>query len=58
VVTIEARAELGTELTDAEAAAYVDKYRARIAAIGYTPESMLAAYSTVLRLRPTKARMY
>jgi PPOX class probable F420-dependent enzyme len=58
VVTIEARAAVGGELTEAEAAAYVDKYGARIEAIGYTPESMRAAYSTVLRLRPTHARTY
>jgi PPOX class probable F420-dependent enzyme len=58
VVTIEARAELGTVLTDAEAESYLDKYAARIEAIGLTPESMRASYSVVLRLHPTRVRIY
>ncbi|HVQ95526.1 MAG TPA: pyridoxamine 5'-phosphate oxidase family protein [Mycobacteriales bacterium] len=58
VVTIEARAELGTELTDAEAESYLDKYATRIEAIGLTPESMRASYSAVLRLRPSRVRIY
>jgi PPOX class probable F420-dependent enzyme len=58
VVTIEARAELGTELTDAEAESYLDKYVSRIEAAGQTAESMRASYSVVLRLHPTRVRIY
>ena len=58
VVTIEARAELGTDLTDADAESYLDKYATRIESIGLTPESMRASYSVVLRLHPTRVRIY
>jgi PPOX class probable F420-dependent enzyme len=58
VVTIEARTELGTDLTDAEAESYLTKYATRIEAIGLTPASMRASYSTVLRLHPTRVRTY
>jgi PPOX class probable F420-dependent enzyme len=37
-------------------AAYVAKYGEGIARIGMTPESMGAAYSTAIRVRPTRLR--
>jgi PPOX class probable F420-dependent enzyme len=55
VLTGEARID-PAPVSDAELAAYVEKYREGIASIEMTPESMLAAYSTVIRVTPTKAR--
>lgn len=40
----------------AEAAAYVTKYTAGIKMIGMTPKTMLAQFSTVLRIHPTRVR--
>ncbi len=57
VVTLtgEASIEAGATLADVPAA-YLEKYRDGIASINLTPESMIAAYSTVVRIRPTALR--
>ena len=57
VVTLtgEASIETGATLADVPAA-YIEKYRDGIASINLTPESMIAAYSTVVRIRPTALR--
>ncbi len=39
-----------------ENTAYLEKYRAGIAQIGMTPESMAAAYSTMIRVTPRHVR--
>lgn len=36
--------------------AYIEKYRQGIAALGLTPETMAATYSTAIRFRPTRLR--
>lgn len=41
-----------------ERAAYLDKYGAVVRDAGFTAESLFAEYSTVLRVRPTRARSY
>ena len=38
--------------------AYVDKYAARLAAFGWTMQSMLADYPVEIRLRPTRVRAW
>lgn len=38
--------------------AYVEKYRARIAEIGMTPETFAGEYSVPIRITPTKLRSY
>ena len=37
-------------------AAYLDKYRAGIHAINFTPESLAAEFSVAIRVRPTRVR--
>ena len=39
-----------------QVAAYVDKYRAGITGIGFTPEAMAQTYSTAIRMTPTNLR--
>jgi PPOX class probable F420-dependent enzyme len=41
-----------------EAAAYLAKYRERIADLGMTPDQMAAEYSTALRITPSRVRVY
>ncbi len=57
VVTLtgEASIETGATLADVPSA-YIEKYRDGIASINLTPEAMIAAYSTVVRIRPTALR--
>jgi len=40
----------------AEVEAYIEKYRAGIAALGMTPEAMREAFSTAIRVTPTHVR--
>jgi PPOX class probable F420-dependent enzyme len=59
VVTFEAAARVIEGQPPAhEVAAYLAKYRDAIADLGWTPEQMSAEYSTVLRLIPTRVRVY
>lgn len=55
VITIEGTAELVNEPELSTAMpAYVEKYADAIRDIGYTPESMAAAYSQAIRVTPTR----
>lgn len=59
VLTIEGTAELDPErLPEPETSAYVAKYLDDMRATGFTPEEALAEYSQVIRVTPTRARMY
>lgn len=44
------------QLTEDEKVAYVTKYATGIAEIGYTPDSMLAAFTAVIRITPEHSR--
>jgi PPOX class probable F420-dependent enzyme len=55
---LEARAEVavnGPSALEPLPAAFVDKYRARIAALGLTPAEFAATYSATIRLTPARA---
>jgi PPOX class probable F420-dependent enzyme len=41
---------------EAQIEAYIDKYRAGIASLGMTPEAMRGAFSTAIRVTPTRLR--
>jgi PPOX class probable F420-dependent enzyme len=59
VLTLEGHATLdATPPSDDEAAAYLEKYREMIRALGTTPEAVQAEYSTVLRVTPIRVRAY
>ncbi|WP_158602768.1 pyridoxamine 5'-phosphate oxidase family protein [Jiangella rhizosphaerae] len=59
VVTLEGEAVVEEgPLAGDEAERYVDKYRAVIEAVGATPDDVLAGYSTLIRVTPTRARVY
>jgi PPOX class probable F420-dependent enzyme len=55
VLAGEARLDV-TPVPQEQLAAYLEKYRDGIANIGLTPETMLATYSAVIRVTPTKLR--
>jgi PPOX class probable F420-dependent enzyme len=55
VITGEAHIDPGTPLVTANHA-YLEKYRDGIASIGMTPDSMSAAYGTVIRVTPKHVR--
>jgi hypothetical protein len=56
IVTLEGVAEVvGDDSVDP---AYLAKYEAGVRSLGSTPEEFLAAYSTVLRIAPTRVRVY
>ena len=55
ILTGDATVAPGAALADVPPA-YLEKYRAGIASINHTPESMIAAYSTAIRIRPTALR--
>lgn len=60
VVSIEGEARITREratLADVPPA-YVEKYTARLAAYGWTMESMLADYPVEIRVRPTRVRAW
>lgn len=55
VAIIEGEAQIAAVAdAPAVAAAYIDKYAAAIADLGYTPEGMLAAYSRLIRVTPRR----
>ena len=57
VTTLSGTARLdGAALTDAELAAYTAKYVDAIAALGYTADQFLSAYSVPFRVTPEKLR--
>lgn len=59
VLTIEGTAELVPgRLTEPETSAYVAKYLHDMRAAGFKPEEALAAFSQVIRVTPTRSRMY
>jgi PPOX class probable F420-dependent enzyme len=60
IVSIEGVARIARERTAVAEVppAYVDKYAARLAAFGWTIESMLADYPVEIRLRPTRVRAW
>ena len=39
-----------------DVAAYIEKYRSSIAALGATPESFAQSYSVAIRVKPTSVR--
>lgn len=43
-------------VSETQMAAYIDKYRAGIASIGLTEDSMIATYSVAIRVTPTRVR--
>jgi PPOX class probable F420-dependent enzyme len=56
IVTLEGTAEIVDD--DAVDPAYLAKYEAGVRSLGSRPEEFLAAYSTVLRIVPTRLRVY
>jgi PPOX class probable F420-dependent enzyme len=55
VIMLEGEAELLDDpAVNTTLPAYVAKYRARMARIGYTPETMAKSYSQAIRITPTK----
>jgi PPOX class probable F420-dependent enzyme len=58
IVSIEALADIDLAYPQAAAVpAYVEKYRAMIAALQLDPAGFATAYSTPIRIRPTKLRV-
>lgn len=59
VLSLEGLAALDAEpLSAAETDRYLDKYASALAATGMTADDLLATFSTVIRVRPTRARVY
>ncbi|WP_157988037.1 nitroreductase/quinone reductase family protein [Jiangella endophytica] len=59
VLTLEGEAAVEEGPLDGdEAARYVDRYRAVIEQAGATPDDLLAGYSAVIRVTPTRVRLY
>ena len=59
IVTIEGTAEIDGEAPFAnEIAAYVEKYRQHIKRLGSEPGPFARAYSTAIRILPTRRRVY
>lgn len=59
VLSLEGVAEIATgPLSEGERSAYVDRYRADIQSQGLTPDEVFATYSTVIRVTPTRVRIY
>ena len=59
VVTFEGSARIAERHSLAhEVAAYLAKYRERIAGIGMTPDQLGAEYATALRITPARVRVY
>lgn len=57
IVVFTGRAALAPDAPPADAvAAYVDKYRERMAEIGHTPESFAQAYSVAITVTPDEVR--
>ena len=59
VVTFEGAAAVEPETARADRVeAYLAKYQAAIAALGYEPGPFARTYSTAIRVRPTRARVW
>jgi PPOX class probable F420-dependent enzyme len=59
VITIEGTASIDPEpLSSAEAAAYETKFREAMASAGMTPAEVFAQFSAVIRITPTRTRVY
>jgi hypothetical protein len=59
VVTVEGTAEVLRDQPPADQVQdYVEKYRAPIADLGWTPESFAADYSVPLRITPTRVQTW
>jgi PPOX class probable F420-dependent enzyme len=58
VVTFEATAEVTADPVQEHDPAYVEKYRQLIADLGYEIEPFARAYSTGIRIVPTRARVW
>ena len=58
VVTIEGTARIVEGPPNLDHAGYQEKYRDRIEEMGTTPEDFSAAYSVVIRVTPTRWRVY
>jgi PPOX class probable F420-dependent enzyme len=56
IVVFTGTAELLTAHATEPIPSYVDKYRDGIVSIGHTPESMIAEYSGLIKVTPTKLR--
>jgi PPOX class probable F420-dependent enzyme len=56
IVTLEGTAEIVAD--DVIAPAYFDKYDAGIRSLGSTPEEFSGAYSALVRIIPTRVRVY
>jgi PPOX class probable F420-dependent enzyme len=58
VVVIEGVARIVDGVSSVDHAAYQDKYRSRIADMGYTPAQFAAGYPTSIRVTPTRWRVH
>jgi PPOX class probable F420-dependent enzyme len=59
VVRVEGTAEISDDFPPAsEVGEYVEKYKERIARIGFEPESFARAYSVALRVTPTRWQVW
>ena len=59
VVTLEGTASLDPDpIGEQEAAVYLEKYEEAMRSAGLTPEELFAEYSAVIRVEPTRIRVY
>lgn len=59
VVTLDGVATLGSQpISTAETTRYLEKYADLLASLEMTADELLAEYSTVIRVHPTRARVY
>ena len=59
VIRVEGTAEISDDFPPAsEVGEYVEKYKERIARIGFEPESFARAYSVALRVTPTRWQVW
>jgi PPOX class probable F420-dependent enzyme len=58
IVSIEGRAQLFEDRPLTEFPEYVQRYTAKLEAMGYEPGPFAHAYSTGIRVRPTRFRVY
>ncbi|MGH3679805.1 MAG: TIGR03667 family PPOX class F420-dependent oxidoreductase [Natronosporangium sp.] len=59
IVTLEGVAALDSQpISTAETTRYLEKYADLLASLEMTADELLAEYSTVIRVRPTRARVY
>jgi PPOX class probable F420-dependent enzyme len=58
IVSIEGRAQLFEDRPLTDFPEYVERYTAKLEAMGYEPEPFAHAYSMGIRVRPTRFRVY